>query len=495
MTGDAAHSALVEQLVAARLLASDGDTIEIAHESLAVAWPRLRSWLDEDVDGLRIMRHLSVAAESWDELGRPDSELYRGTRQARAAEWQLRAAPSLTTEERDFLDASAELAEREQRATEEQVRRERRLNQRLRLGLAATATFLAVAIVLGTIAKTSADRADREAATASQQARAADARRLGAEAIRSDDLDPSLLLAAASTTLENSPATHFALAQVLDRAPQLIGTARSGGGFISLSLRPDGEALAAAEPLGGLAIFDARSLAEVARNDDVPTRAVRFSPDGRYLVASANPYTPWGARHVDRLPLRLLDPRTAQLLPTQLGGIPPGRVLHESFAFSPDGRWLAAGFIHPREADGRTFFRLWNTADLTHTVAAFVRSLHLEPATCRQQRRPAGLRHLGHGRPRVRHLVRAAGGLDLAPDPSGFVLSPDGSRLALRDGRSILLLDTQRLTTLATLAEEGQVEDALALRRMESGWRTSWTGRPWSVPSTPPRSRHPLPDG
>jgi hypothetical protein len=158
VTGDGEHLQLVERLLGARLLASDGETVEIAHESLAVAWPRLRSWLDEDVDGLRIRRHLAVAAESWDELGRPDSELYRGVRQARAAEWQARAGASLTETERDFLHNSAALVEKEQRATEAQVRRERRLNQRLRLGLGAVAALLAVAIVAGALAITAAER-------------------------------------------------------------------------------------------------------------------------------------------------------------------------------------------------------------------------------------------------------------------------------------------------------------------------------------------------
>ena len=60
---------MIESLVGARLLSSDGDSVEIAHEALAVAWPRLRSWLDDDVEGLRIMRHLAVAADSWEELG------------------------------------------------------------------------------------------------------------------------------------------------------------------------------------------------------------------------------------------------------------------------------------------------------------------------------------------------------------------------------------------------------------------------------------------
>ena len=87
-----------------------------------------------------------------------------------------REAPrTLTPTERDFLDESAALAEAEARATEEQVRLERRSNQRLRAGLAAVAVLLAVAIVAGALAKTAADRADQEGA----QSLAADARRLG----------------------------------------------------------------------------------------------------------------------------------------------------------------------------------------------------------------------------------------------------------------------------------------------------------------------------
>ena len=60
---DANYAALVERLVVARLLTSDGDTVELAHEALARAWPRLKDWLDEDVDGLRLLRHVTAAAE------------------------------------------------------------------------------------------------------------------------------------------------------------------------------------------------------------------------------------------------------------------------------------------------------------------------------------------------------------------------------------------------------------------------------------------------
>jgi WD40 repeat protein len=455
LTSDDEHTAVVEALVGARLVSSDGDTVEIAHESLAVAWPRLRSWLDDDVDGLRTMRHLTVAAESWDELGRPDSELYRGVRQARAAEWRRSHDPELTPAERAFLDTSAELAESEQRATEEQVRRERRSNQRLRTGLAAVAVLLAVSIVAGALAKTSAERADR-------QSLVADARRLSAEALRSTEIDRSLLLATASTALDDSADTRFALAQVLDRAPQLIGAARNKGGFISLSLHPDGTTIAAAEPLGGVTIRDATTLAEVARNDEVTTRSVRFSPDGTQLAASANPWTPTGARPVHAIPLRLLDPRTAKLLPTQLGGMPAGRVLHESFAYSANGKWLAAGFIHPREADGRTVFRVWETAHLSTPVAAFSVPFVLgtPPVVSADGRRVLVTSD------DAAHVFESSSGRELASvraeRPEGFASSQDGSLLAIRDGNQIRVLDPARLTTVSTLREDGQIDHPIA---------------------------------
>src|SRR6478735_532057 len=106
---------------------------------------RLRSWLDDDVDGQRIMRHLSIAAETWESQGRPESELYRGARHVRSHEWAQRTHPELTDTEQDFLTAASALSDREQRATEEQVRRERRVNRRLRAGLVGTVALALIA--------------------------------------------------------------------------------------------------------------------------------------------------------------------------------------------------------------------------------------------------------------------------------------------------------------------------------------------------------------
>ena len=110
-------------LVDARLVTSDEGVLEITHEALARAWPRLRGWLDDDVEGQRIRHHLSGAADAWDTLGRPDSELYRGVRLARALDWQSRTESTLTATEREFLAASREASEAEERSAAEQPAR------------------------------------------------------------------------------------------------------------------------------------------------------------------------------------------------------------------------------------------------------------------------------------------------------------------------------------------------------------------------------------
>jgi hypothetical protein len=113
---DPTRAALVEQLVSARLVSIDEQSVEIAHEALAREWPRLRAWLDEDVEGQRILRHLTLAADSWEGMGRPDSELYRGVRLARAMEWQAMTKPRLSSAETAFLDASSQAAATERDA-------------------------------------------------------------------------------------------------------------------------------------------------------------------------------------------------------------------------------------------------------------------------------------------------------------------------------------------------------------------------------------------
>ena len=99
--GDPSRDRVVGLLVRARLVTTERDTFEIAHEALARAWPRLRSWLDDDVAGQRVLRHLVSAADGWDSLGRPDTELYRGARLETALEWRDHTSSPVLTDDRD----------------------------------------------------------------------------------------------------------------------------------------------------------------------------------------------------------------------------------------------------------------------------------------------------------------------------------------------------------------------------------------------------------
>src|SRR5258708_37441304 len=42
-----------------------GPTVEIAHEALIREWARLRAWLDDSRDDLRIQRRLIIASDEW----------------------------------------------------------------------------------------------------------------------------------------------------------------------------------------------------------------------------------------------------------------------------------------------------------------------------------------------------------------------------------------------------------------------------------------------
>ena len=110
---DADACTTLETLVERRLLTVDRDAVEVAHEALLREWPRLRTWLDEDVQGRRLHRRLGEAARSWATNDHDPSELYRGTRLEGAVDWAAGHDADLNAGERAFLDASR--AEAEQR--------------------------------------------------------------------------------------------------------------------------------------------------------------------------------------------------------------------------------------------------------------------------------------------------------------------------------------------------------------------------------------------
>jgi DNA-binding SARP family transcriptional activator/WD40 repeat protein len=316
--GDDVHERIIELLVAARLVTSDEDAIQIAHEALTRAWPRLRGWLDDDVEGQRILRHLATAADAWDAMGRPESELYRGVRLSKALDWRARTGPDLTATERAFLVRSHERATAEQHV----IRRRRRTLVGVLAAAAVIATVLgSVAVAQARLATSERDNAlASEAQAEAERARAEEAARLAAaETTRAEenalhararelqsqaaaalDTDPSLakLLAVAASGLgAGASVDQLSLLHQVYAADPVIARYTWPGEDPSLTLltvlHPDGERMLASGGIAGpsdrLEVYDLASEETVwswaVENEEFAVVESLFTPDGELVMA------------------------------------------------------------------------------------------------------------------------------------------------------------------------------------------------------------------
>ncbi|MFC5265725.1 BTAD domain-containing putative transcriptional regulator [Kribbella qitaiheensis] len=357
----AEDDAMVDRLVSSRLVTSDDGVVGLAHESLARAWPRLRGWLEDDLEGQRILHHLAVAADSWDSLGRPDNELYRGVRLAKASDWQERRTSTLTPTEEEFLAASKRASQVELRAAEERTRQQVRVNRRLRGALAAGALLLVGALIAGFAAVRQTDRAEQ--AVVSELAR-----QVGARALLTEGISHSILLAAHGVRLEDSPETRANLFAAINKRPNLLRSMPAPlGRTENLELSPDGRRIVAGDDNSTFHVYDAQSgqvldsytFGEAPEGRQIYTWP-RFSPDGRFVAAIAGSAL-W---HLDdpQWPIQLLradnlEPVTPQpTIPRETG---TANTWFNSLSFSADGRYLAAS-LHTDVSARAPFALIWD---------------------------------------------------------------------------------------------------------------------------------------
>jgi len=280
-------------------------------------WPRLRRWLEEDAEGRRLQLHLGAAAREWDAGGRNPEELYRGARLASALDWSDAHRGELNAIERAFVNESHAASERSHR--------------RLRAVLAGVGALLVLAVIAGLVALDQRGNARDEAV-------AADAQRLGAQALTEDQLDRALLLARQGVALDDTVQTRGNLLAALLKSPAAIGVLRGDGDrLVGLDLSPDERTLAFIDHDGTLTFVDTRMRRPAGRPSTVSGFAgvvidavlrpeVRFSPDGtRVAVGGGEPV--------------VLDARSHRVLATLRIG--RDRTMY-AVRFSPDGRTLSA---------------------------------------------------------------------------------------------------------------------------------------------------------
>ena len=458
LAADVAHSELVEQLVEARLVSIDGDTLQIAHEALVRVWPRLRGWLDDDLDGQRLFRHLAGAADAWEAMGRPDSELYRGTRLSRTVEWRERATPDLNDTEADFLDASVALATAEQRATETRAARERRSRLRLRGALAGVGVFSCWRWSPASSRSGPPTARSRTSRASEAAAMLAEARRAEAQAARQENPSTGLLLALEALTVDDSAQARDTLAAMLTRAGPLEGAREYDGLPVSMSASPDGSLLAVsgspADPEPGVHLFDSATLEPVEFAETAPSSIIRFSPDGRQLAMAVNEWVPQGPPRLDEQPIQLYDLPEGTLSPHQLGGMAPASGIEYAMEYSDDGRRLAAVVQHyDPDAEHWTGLGTATVWDLAHparpvfglTVPEYA-AVALSPDGSRVYVAMKGKHSVRAFDVDSGRLLASADDLLLTEQQlGGLDVSPDGSTVAVTSEDRILRLDSKTL--------------------------------------------------
>lgn len=101
---------VLERFVTARLLISSsneyGETLEVAHEALLRAWPRLAEWLKDNRLFLVWQQRLRQSVSQYEERERKSDFLLRGFPLTEALEWQKKKPNSFTPSERQFIKAS-----------------------------------------------------------------------------------------------------------------------------------------------------------------------------------------------------------------------------------------------------------------------------------------------------------------------------------------------------------------------------------------------------
>ena len=348
-----AQAALVDALIAARLLVSDEDAeghavVRVAHEALLSRWPRARDIVNANREFLETRARVQADARRWHSDNRnPDLLLPAGKRLAEGEELLLSRREEIDGPTADYIQASSlarrEKVEREQKSERARMEAEAAaatlLARRTRFAAAAAILLAAIAgagAVAGLLGQREAEQQAIEAKNSADQARAAEGQARAAEgqaleagqkAIQSRDealRSQSLALAFLSQQTAASGDTEAAILLALEAlrtkdtppgqrlfeaeaalynallAHHQLGTFRHDAGVTWAAFSPKGDRIVTAsydKTARIWSVSDGSAIAVLKGHDGALERA-SFSPDGNRVVTAAHDITAriWDAK-------------------------------------------------------------------------------------------------------------------------------------------------------------------------------------------------------
>ncbi|MFT3660911.1 MAG: hypothetical protein QM809_05805 [Gordonia sp. (in: high G+C Gram-positive bacteria)] len=328
LSGDAAHR-VVESFAEARLFTLTDSQVQVTHEALLSAWPRLTGWIDADRERLLLQRRLRALSEPWEANGRPD-DLLPGSARLEMFRPLVdgRDEAVIDRSGRRFLEAGYARVAANEAA-------ERRRSRTLRTFAWSAAIFALVAVIAAVSAVVAGRSAVHQRNDAERSRNETLSRQLAIQAGQMADRDPYLAGQLAMIAYRQAPTVEArsTLIETMSRGVPNLFSGRGG----SLLLARAGSLLAAASKSGQVRLFRIgadgieRRIGDFTATEHADDRlgGVALSPDGKTLYLG-------GRGRVDRW--NVADPHA----PVRERGLPGVRGDANALAISRDGRHLAA---------------------------------------------------------------------------------------------------------------------------------------------------------
>jgi hypothetical protein len=360
---------VLEAFVKARLLNSNGDVVEVTHESLFRVWPELAGWLDEGRELILWRKNLQNEVEDWIAHSRSAYYLLSGARVAEGRRWLAGNADDFPVAEIEFITASSA-------AEDARLARERDQQKKLRWLACCLAVASVIASLTGVYAFSKRNEANTQRNEAEVKAKAAlkaEAEEKSQRLLAEEATKRAKALAKAALKAEAEEKSQRLLAEEATKRAKALAKIATSRQLAALSGRErdisfDRSVILAVSALQVEETREARSAlygALQARTGIISflhlnegrVFSVAFSPDGKTLAA--------GYKHghtVDKSGVTLWDVATLTPLVDRPFSVEEGTV--DGVAFSPDGKTLAAGYAveSPTGRDDGGGVILWNVA-------------------------------------------------------------------------------------------------------------------------------------